>query len=173
MTSIAPPSTGTLSTTAAHVNPRVTANTATPVVLVGCSKKKRAGRHPARALYQGALFKAALAHAGRIVGAETFVVSALNGLVLIDRELDAYDHKLRASEREHWAYGVSVALRQQMKGRTHAATILAGETYAEALRTYIAALDPTVEACTPLAGLPIGAQLRWFAVAAAVAGCTR
>jgi hypothetical protein len=173
MTSIAPPSTGTLSTTAAHVNPRVTANTARPVVLVGCSKKKRAGRHPARALYQGALFKAALAHAGRIVGAETFVVSALHGLVPLDRELDAYDHKLRPNERERWAYGVSVALRQHMKGRAYAVTILAGETYAEPLRTYIAALDPTVEVCTPLAGLSIGAQLRWFSIAAAVAGRAR
>src|SRR5207237_7414359 len=79
------------------------------VVLIGCSKKKRAGRHPARALYQGALFKAALAHAQRI-GAGTFVVSARHGLVALDTELDAYEHRLRPSERESWGYSVSVAL---------------------------------------------------------------
>jgi hypothetical protein len=139
------------------------------VVLIACSKTKRAGRHPARSLYQGALFKAALAHAQRI-GAETFVVSAKHGLVHLDTELDAYEHRLRPTERESWAYGVSVALRQRMKRRRYAVTIFAGETYAAPLEKYIAVLDPTIEVCTPLAGLSLGSQLRWFRLAAGLAG---
>ncbi len=139
------------------------------VVLVGCSKKKRAGRHPARALYQGALFKAELAHAQRI-GAEAFIVSARHGLVQLDTELDAYDYKLRTDERETWAWTVCVALRRHMKRRRFAVTIFAGETYAAPLQKYLAAIDPTIEVVAPLDGLSLGAQLRWFRVAASIAG---
>ena len=142
------------------------------VILIGCSKKKRAGRHPARALYQGALFKAELAHAQRL-GAETFVVSAKHGLVQLDTELEAYDYKLRSTERDSWAWSVCVALRRhmkQMKRHRFAVTILAGETYAEPLRRFLETMDPTIEVVTPLAGLSLGSQLRWFRVAAAIAG---
>jgi hypothetical protein len=137
-------------------------------VLIGCSKKKRAGRHPARALYQGALFKAALAHAQRI-GAVTFIVSAKYGLVQLDTELEAYERKLRPDERDSWAWSVCVALRRHLMKRRFAVTIFAGETYAEPLESYLAAIDPTIEVCTPLAGLSLGSQLRWFRVAADLA----
>jgi hypothetical protein len=141
------------------------------VVLVGCSKKKLDGSHAARDLYQGALFKAALAHAER-VGDETFVVSAFHGLVPLDRELDNYDRTLRtAIERESWAYRVCSDLRGRMKRRRYAVTILAGETYAEPLRKYLQILNgDDLEVCTPLAGLSLGFQLRWFRIAADLAG---
>lgn len=76
------------------------------VALVGCGAAKLPGRHRARDLYTGSLFRAALAHAERSAD-EVLILSALHGLVGLDDELDAYNVRLdkyRDAERDQWAY---------------------------------------------------------------------
>jgi hypothetical protein len=58
--------------------------------LVGCGRAKRPGRHPARALYVGTLFRKALAYSEGMYD-RTYILSALHGLVEPDRVLDWYD----------------------------------------------------------------------------------
>lgn len=167
---LAQPSTGTLSTTARAVNPQPA--TVVRVALIGCGKQKLDGKHRARDLYTGSLFKAALSHATRTAD-EAFIVSAAHGLLPLDQEVDAYDRPLRAaskSERQSWAYRVCLDLRQRMRTRPFEVVIYAGQIYADPLESYLALLDRTVVVTTPLSGLTLGYQLRWFRLAAQLRG---
>ncbi|MCU1281168.1 MAG: hypothetical protein JWM53_4714 [bacterium] len=167
---LARPSARKLSTTVPPVNPHPAA--VVRIALIGCGKKKLEGKHRARDLYTGPLFKAALAHAARTAD-ETFVLSAAHGLLPLDQEVDSYDRPLRAAsklERESWAYRVCLDLRQRMRGRRFEVFIYAGETYADPIESYLALLDRSVAVTTPLSGLTLGYQLRWFRVAAIVGG---
>jgi hypothetical protein len=167
---LARPSTGTLSTTIPPVNPQPTA--AACVALIGCGKKKLDGKHRARDLYTGPLFKAALAHATRTAD-EVFILSAAHGLLPLDQEVDSYDRPLRAaskSERQGWAYRVCLDLRRRMSRRAFEVVIYAGQTYADPVESYLALLDRSVSVTTPLSGLTLGYQLRWFRLAAQLRG---
>ena len=167
---LARPSTATLSTTPTIVNPPPVA--VARVALVGCGKKKLDGKHRARDLYTGPLFKAALAHAMRTAD-ETFVVSAQHGLLPLDQEVDSYDRALKAAsdaERQQWAYRVCLDLRRRMRGRLFAVAIYAGQTYADPIESCFALLDASIAVTAPLAGLSLGYQLRWFRLAAEVWG---
>ena len=160
------PSAATLSTTAPPVNPQPV--TVARVALVGCGKKKLDGKHPARDLYTGPLFKAALAHATRTAD-EAFILSARHGLLALDEEVESYDKPLASaswSERERWAYRVCLDLRRRLHGRRFEVAIFAGQTYADPIDRCMALLDRTVAVTTPLAGLSLGYQLRWFRLAA-------
>jgi hypothetical protein len=167
---LAQPSTGTLSTTAAPVNPQAVA--VARVALIGCGKKKLDGKHRARDLYTGPLFKAALAHATRTAD-EVFVLSAQHGLLPLDKEVDSYDRPLRAAskvQRQSWAYRVCLDLRGRMRGRRFEVFLYAGQTYADPVESYLALLDPSVAVTIPLSGLTLGYQLRWFRLAAQLQG---
>lgn len=166
----APPSTGKLSTTAAPVNRQ--ASRPVRVALVGCGKSKREGTHAARDLYTGPLFKAALAHATRTAD-EVFILSAAHGLLPLDKQVDSYDRALASAshiERQSWGYRVCLDLRGRMRGRQYEVVIYAGQTYADPIESYMAMLDPTPTVTTPLAGLTLGYQLRWFRLAAQLVG---
>ena len=164
------PSVATLSTTAPPVNTQPV--TVARVALVGCGKKKLDGKHRARDLYTGPLFKAALAHALRTAD-EIFILSAAHGLLPLDQEVDSYDRSLRVaskSERQSWAYRVCLDLRQRMRKRPFEVLIYAGQAYADPIESYLALLDPSVAVTAPLSGLTLGYQLRWFRVAAQLRG---
>ena len=128
--------------------------------LVSCSSTKLA--HPAIAakLYSSPLFRKALAYAERRC-TTVYVLSALYGLVELDRMLDPYDYRLgRKSERELWAHKVTSALSAK-HARHEDLLILAGDDYARPLRGklhgwWTGAIEE------PLRRFPVGERLRWL-----------
>ena len=165
---LTPPPKGTLSTPAPTVNPPRPVR----VALIGCGKTKRPGRHPARELYTGPLFTAALAHAERTAD-EVFILSALHGLLPLRTEVDSYDRTLaKASKRERdaWAMRVGIELRRRMAGRKFEVQIYAGRMYVDPLWTHLRLFHHDLVISTPLEGLSIGYQLQWLRAAAANAG---
>lgn len=150
------------------------------VALVGCGAAKRDGRHKARDLYTGSLFRAALSHAERTAD-EVLVLSARHGLVAPVEEIDSYNLSLnsyREREREQWAYRVLCGLAKRFAGLEIELTIYAGAAYADGLERAIRmhrlrparSTDPAfigyhVRGCVaPLAGLTLGRRLAWFKV---------
>lgn len=139
------------------------------VALIGCGKTKLDGSHPARALYTGPLFRAALAHAERTAD-RVYVVSARYGLLDLDRVILSYDETLSGKpkrEREDWGDKVTRELFRRLAGRRVEVTILAGQDYASPIahRLYLASIRPdsTVLAIErPLTGLGVGQRLAWF-----------
>lgn len=142
-------------------SPVPTAPTLT-VALVACGKRKLDRPAPARALYTSPLFRRASAYADAHAD-RWYVLSAFHGLIAPDTELHPYDRSLAAAsvrERDAWAERVAYDLRRACHGYVVRVVLLAGAVYrdplAHRLRQWCA-----VE--TPLAGLPIGAQLAWLA----------
>lgn len=146
------------------------------LALIGCGKTKREGTHPARCLYTGPLFRAALAHAER-TAERIYVVSARYGLLDLDREIDSYDETLsgkRMRERDEWGDKVVRDLFARLGGRRFELTILAGQDYAAPIahHLYLASLRPDSTVLSierPLTGLGVGQRLRWFRERAPVA----
>ena len=60
------------------------------VAIIACSGKKREGRHAARDLYTGSLFRSNLLAAEQIAD-EVFILSAKHGLIEATDQVDAYD----------------------------------------------------------------------------------
>lgn len=134
------------------------------VALIGCGKAKRPGRHRARDLYTGPLFRAALAHAER-TAARVFVLSALHGLLSLDAELDAYEQRLAGTgeQRQAWGRAVVDRLLAEVPGVLDV-TIYAGADYAAPLVVpLVAQAERVAEVHLPLGGLTQGARLAWFA----------
>jgi len=146
------------------------------VALVGCGADKREGRHPARDLYLGALFRAGLRHA-EATADETLIVSALHPVVDPDQPINAYDRSLdRASkaEREAWGRRVVSDLTARYAGLRVEVTIYAGATYADAIEGALRLVRRSTETAsglamwrwlTPLAGLGVGRRLGWYKAA--------
>jgi hypothetical protein len=125
------------------------------VAFIGCSAQKLDHAAPARELYTGALFKRALEYA-ELVSDKVFVLSAGNGVVALDKELEPYDARLRPENSKRWGHEVSRSLVSNGtldQARDHEVLFLAGETY-------FAPLDfpGTSEWVRPLKGLGIGQQ---------------
>lgn len=139
------------------------------VAVIGCGKTKLGGTHPARALYTGPLFRAALAHAERTAD-RVWIASARYGLLDLDQVIDSYDQTLTGRpkrEREDWGVAVARDLFAKLGGRRFELTILAGHDYASPIahQLYLASLRPdsTVLAIArPLDGLGVGQRLGWF-----------
>ncbi len=128
--------------------------------------RKRLDRQPARHLYSGNLFRAALEHAERTAD-EAWILSALHHLLDLDEEIDPYNLSLKAyrkREREIWGHRVAVALSSKY-GRLEVQLIAyAGREYIDPLRTALWFLRPPLKARieTPLGGLMLGERLAWF-----------
>ncbi len=69
------------------------------VCLIGCSKKKLAGNHLARNLYQGSLFQKSLVIAERSDFNAIYILSAKYGLLELDRYVDAYEDDLTVKNK--------------------------------------------------------------------------
>lgn len=66
-------------------------------VVIPCSGAKADVAYaPARELYTGSFFRLALAAAERVDGAEVFVLSALHGLVPVDKVIAPYEARMGA-----------------------------------------------------------------------------
>jgi hypothetical protein len=142
------------------------------VALVGCGADKREGRHAARDLYVGSLFRAGLGHA-EATADEVLIVSAHHHLVELDQEIAAYDRSLaslRKIEREAWAERVVRDLVAHYRGVSVELTFYAGALYVDAI---VGALRRWQRSgggiawrwSTPLAGLSVGQRLRWYKTA--------
>lgn len=130
------------------------------VGLVGCGKQKRAGSWPARELYTSPLFRLALAEAERSCD-EVCVLSALHGLVPLDRVIASYDTSLYdkcADARRGWAHTAGEELGHRFSGLCVELVLYAGEGYAPDWRFFPSGWSWS----EPLAGLGIGERLRWL-----------
>jgi hypothetical protein len=152
------------------------------VILVGCAQTKALPevegypkpQLPAKDLYVSPLFKKRRAYAEREVAegrAECWgILSALFKCVAPDRELPGYDWTMkdwRVGELDGWGEQVAVSLtrdvRQGQGFHDHTRWIVeihAGASYVEAAETWLVRKGYVIE--TPLAGLGIGDQLRWY-----------
>lgn len=131
--------------------------------LVSCTAMKLDRAAPARELYTSQLFRSSLRYLEPRCE-HVFVLSALHGLVELDRVLAPYDHRLRRDERREWAKRV----RDDLVARhpTHHSisrskiVALAGANYTGPLA---AALEDThLWLAEPLHGMMIGERLSWL-----------
>jgi hypothetical protein len=99
------------------------------LVILGCSKRKLPHAAKARDLYQGALFKAGMAYAGRI-GADVAILSAKHGLLHPDDIIAPYDEPLTMAKAYEYAQQESV--RAELKDLTSGydrIVVIAGKPY--------------------------------------------
>jgi hypothetical protein len=147
------------------------------VVLVGCSKKKRAEPAVATLLYDPSpLFRKQMAVARQIARSNrVFIVSAKHGVVSVLKILKPYEHTLcdkTTKQRAEWADSIVMRLEVLMAsrfGEDHEGgterlrsldvVLMMGASYARPLRT--AAPDDWTFT-EPLAGMQIGERLRWL-----------
>jgi len=121
--------------------------------LVACSSRKRPGTHPARDLYNSALFMKSKAWVTAHCKA-WYILSAQYGLLQPDQLVASYDltlSRLTTDDRRAWAHRVNTDLRQLDSASF---VLLAGNLYASALEG--------LPHERPMHGLSIGQQLRWL-----------
>lgn len=149
------------------------------IVVVGCGKEKAPGERQAQDLYTGGLFRARRAYA-EATGHPWRVLSARYGLVQPDTWLAPYDQTigdLSWLDRGAWCLAVVQAvlddLPNEARPREVVLEVHAGEEYVEAFREIALQVGLCVD--TPVKGLGIGEQRKWYAEAlkAARAGLVR
>ena len=138
------------------------------VALIGCSKRKRtddpacrAEQLPAAQLYEGDLFRKALAYA-RATCDVAFILRAHYGLLALDNQVQHYDACLRElppGARAAWGARVAEQLKARLEVDDSEIVCLAGETYAAALPASLRSSPGFVQ---PLRGLGLGRQKQWL-----------
>ncbi|QRK14188.1 hypothetical protein JQX13_50460 [Archangium violaceum] len=132
------------------------------IALVGCGKSKLEQPAPARELYTGPLFRAALDVAQAEFGADVWILSAKHGLVDLDEDVAPYElalGDLTSEAQEAWARDVIRNLRDDDDGSPAHLTVYAGSAYVEALRAH---LPSTWTLDDPMKGLSQGGRLAWL-----------
>lgn len=136
------------------------------VILVGCGRKKAlCSLCPARHLYLGNVFKARAAYA-EADGVPWWIISAKHGLLYVDQMIRPYDvsmESMRPCIRAAWGRAVVSDLVNALRKANVIPTVVeihAGAKYVSAVRP--PAESAGLEITTPLAGLGIGKQLRWY-----------
>jgi len=128
------------------------------VALLGCGKAKLDRPAPAAQLYTGSLFRQALRYGAQRFD-QRYVLSALHGLVALEKELEPYElalKSLRRREREAWGARVAQSLASLFAGFEVELTFLCGRDYADEVRWR---LPPTWQVSEPLRGLGLGQRL--------------
>lgn len=131
------------------------------VIIIGCGKAKRAEESPARELYTGSLFVACRRYA-EASGLPWAILSARYGILLPDWVREPYEQKLaaRGPALENWSMSAAKAVRLHVDRLTTEVVCLAGEAYAKPFAWALAYYRITCE--QPLAGMQLGARLRWL-----------
>lgn len=134
------------------------------IVLIGCVKLKRGGRHPARDLYTSPLFRGRRYRA-EFTGKPWYILSAKYGLIEPDKEIECYDDelkKLSTAERRIWSEKVLVSLQKKYPQLSK----LKVEIYAGAEYRNFGLIDGLTKrkanVSVPLARLNQGQQLAWY-----------
>lgn len=134
------------------------------LVLLGCVKTKKTGRHRAKDLYDSTLFIGRRAHA-EATGRPWYILSAKYGLVGPDQEIDGYElalTDLSTQQRRSWSAEVLTHL-QRLVGKLTGkyVEIHAGAEYRESgLVTGLREGGAVVN--VPLEHLTLGQQLKWY-----------
>lgn len=105
----------------------------TPLMVIGCSRDKRAGSQSASNLYVSSRFKASLS-LSRCIGACFVILSGKHGIVMPDEQIESYDLNVSALSNEDqmsWAHNALEKIRD-ISG-TRRVTILAENPYASLL----------------------------------------
>lgn len=138
---------------------RVTVNR---IYLVQCSATKRASRSKARDLYSSPLFKKSFALSSSDPNGQTYILSALHGLVSPEADLDPYDVTLNTMNRlEKRAWGLMVAEQiERLCADPSEIVMLAGSAYADPLMPFLQSKFERV--FRPMSGLGIGRRLSWL-----------
>jgi hypothetical protein len=138
------------------------------VVLVGCGLRKLPHAAPAWELYQGPLYRSALAYA-RALGAPWFILSALHGVVEGEAVMSPYDtriQRLSLPERQAWAVIVARKLMRVLphrRGDRARVVVLAGSAYVTPWRDE--AVRHGWQVLEPLAHVhPNGKRMQWLNV---------
>ncbi len=132
-------------------------------LLLGCVKQKRDVPSAAMDLYRSPLWVARRRYA-EASGHPWLILSALHGVLDPDQVVEPYDLALSAlpkAERRAWAVRVLGGLQERagtLAGRTY--EIHAGAVYRGAIEAELRNRGAVVT--VPLAGLPLGRQLRWY-----------
>lgn len=139
------------------------------LILVGCVKTKRTTSAPAKDLYTSALFakRRRYAEAARV---PWLIVSAKDpGFIEIDDVLAPYERvmtKLTKDERAKWVAVATSAAREILPRLEipHGSTVEvhAGAAYVAAVRRVFEEVRPDLQVVSPLEGLKMGEQLRWY-----------
>jgi hypothetical protein len=130
------------------------------VALISCTKRKRNGCHPAKALYDSPMFRLSFDYADQSFH-RVYILSAKHGLLDPDTPITPYDTSLAkmSKHRRHcWAEGVNEQIRQlvPLGSEIH---FFCGRFYREDL---LRLLNKDYLCHAPIAGLSFGRQLRWY-----------
>ena len=138
------------------------------IVLIGCSKKKKDGQHPARELYSSPLFRKSLAYA-EAIGDEVFIVSSYWELVPLDKVIQSYEESLYDKPRDvRAAWGDRIVGELLLVNPAAGIagdiqlTILAGDMYIKPILKGVRSLGIDWQINDPLKGLSVGERLRWL-----------
>lgn len=127
------------------------------VALIGCSASKLPGKHKARDLYTGDLFKKSVAYAEATCD-RWLILSAFYGLLDPDRVVESYDlalGDLSFQGRCEWGAKAKAKLLAQF-GTGDAIVLLAGRVYRDSLDLQLEEVFSRID--VPLEGLGIGEQ---------------
>lgn len=127
------------------------------VALIACGKRKRPGTHPASFLYVGPVFTKSLMLAKSLGFSHIFILSALHGVIPLDRPVTRYDHTLYTmsrKERSQWGDMVVEQLSQLFPTGIPPITYFAGSLYRESVPLPGKSGFPI--------GMPLGKLLAWL-----------
>jgi len=156
-----------------------TATTAGPadIVLVGCTKAKRATRSAARDLYDASDLFRRRRHYAEAAGVPWAILSAAAGVVAPDVELEPYDFTIAERRRpdyvpRSWAIGALQAcyrLAGVAVDRPLVVEVHAGIDYVRTLAAVVDVFPAAITLVHPVAGLGIGQQKAHYAELAELA----
>jgi len=129
------------------------------IVLISCVSKKNESAAAASNLYTSALFVKSLNYARKQNPDMIFVLSALYGLVPIDKEIDPYNktlNKMSSKENLEWAGRVTKSLEEICDLENDEFVFLAGNNYRKNI------IPKIKKYIIPMFGLTIGRQLQFL-----------
>lgn len=134
-------------------------------IILGCVKTKHETSCPVPAadLYSSPLWRKRRAYAEQS-GSRWAILSAEHGLLMPDHRIETYDRHIRQAPPE-WLGIVSAqlhALAGDYPEHTLTLELHAGADYVKKLQRAVERSGAAIDITTPLAGLQIGEQLRWY-----------
>lgn len=130
-----------------------------PIVLISCVKSKKTVHSKAQDLYTSPLFKKMMSYALLLDPKEIFILSALHGLLELDKVISPYEktlNNMKVRDRKKLSDEVVASLEVRCDLKTDEFVLLAGKKYSEFLSPRLAHVTE------PMDGLSQGRRLRWL-----------